>query len=406
MKESPARFADLAGLRLYRRNIFAVTGLPVDARGPAVRRQRARLDARLAVEETWPGDAAAPAPDGYRKTDVRLAFEEFQDPRSRLVDELMWYWRDADLGCDCAPETHRRHDEAVELHSRAIEAETGGLDLPAAERARLWDDAAGCWARLIGSPDLRGHVAHRLTALADPRLDDHSPDDFLPGVPRLLLSPFAELADDRSARSRLAEVCDGWAAHPAFAAPLRDAFEEPAAEAIERVGEGLRLAGERHHADRHWDALQLLGDRVLPDFGELEPLRPFASPSQYEELAHMVAVAVNNVTLAIHADRAHSRFQRKKAVELLEAAYEIAPDRDEDLLLDNLKALYGGQVGPGAGGVPQPGEAQQLKPGECLGCVVMLLAIAGGVVAGLTAGAAWAIGIVVGGLVLGGMFAS
>lgn len=405
MKESPARFADLAGLRLYRRNIFAVTGLPVDAQGRAVRRQRARLDARLAVEETWPGDADAPAPGGYRKDEVRLAFEEFQDPRSRLVDELMWYWRDADLGCGCGPVTHRRHDEAVQLHSSAIEAETGRADVSAAERDRLWDAAADCWAKLISSPDLRGHIAHRMTALADPRLDGHSPDDFLPGVPRLLLSPFTELAGDRSARPRLADACDGWVAQPAFATLLRDAFEEPVTEAVERVGEGLRLAGEQHHADRHWDALQLLGDRVLPDFEELAPLKPFAPESQYEELAHMVAVAVNNVTLAIYTDRGHSRFQKKKAVELMEAAYEIAPERDEDLIHENLKALYDQRVGPG-GGAQSGAAAQQMKPSECLGCVLALLAIVGGVVAGLTAGPGAAIGIVVGGLVFAGMFAS
>ncbi|MFW6691582.1 hypothetical protein [Streptomyces sp. MAR4 CNX-425] len=404
MKDSPARFADLAGTRLYRRNIFAVTGLPVDAQGRAVRRQRARLDARLAVEETWPGDDGTPAPDGYRKEEVRLAFEEFQDPRGRLVDELLWYWRDADLGCGCDPVTHLRHDDAVERHSRAIEAETGAIDLTEAERTGLWDEAAACWEDLLDSPDLRAHIARRLTDLADPRLDGYSSDDFLPGFPRLLVSPFAELAGDRAVRPRLAAACDPWMTCPAFAAALHDTFEEPVTEAVERVGQGLRLAAEEHHADRNWDALQLLGDRVLPAFGELEPLKPFASESQYEELAHTVAVAVNNVALSICDDSRPSRGQKDKAVDLLETAYEIAPERDEDLIHQNLLALYEHGATGSTGARQNPGG--EMRTAECAGCMFGMAALIGGVIAGATAGWSWAVGIIIGGFVLMGVFSS
>lgn len=396
MKESPARFADLAGLRLYRSNIFAVTGLPVDARGPAVRRHRQRLDARLAVEKTWAGDKDSPVWDGYRKDEVRLAFEEFQDPRRRLVDELTWYWRDADLGCACAPGTHERHDEAVRAHLTAIEAETGHGDMPAARRAGYWSDAADGWAVLLNSPGLRGHIAHRMTALADPRLDDHAPDDFLAGLPGLLLSPFAELAGDRSVRPRLAEVCADWTDHPVFAKPLPDVFEDTVEDSVDRLKDALRTAGERHEAGQHADALATLEERVLPAYAEFESLERFVPESRSEEMAHTVTVALNNVALGI-CEAGLQKPLRNRLIEAMEAASRIAPARDQAQIDENLRAVRTGAA---------PGAAQQLKPSECLGCVVLLAAIAGGVVAGLTAGAAWATGIIIGGFVLVGMFAS
>ncbi|WP_407560312.1 hypothetical protein [Streptomyces sp. 184] len=397
MKESPARFADLAGLRLYRRNIFAVTGLPVDAQGRAVRRQRQRVDARLAIEETWPGDADSPVRGGYRKDEVRLAFEEFQDPRRRLVDELTWYWRDADLGCGCAPETHEWHDQAVRVHSRAIEGETGGLDLPAAERALFWCDAAACWARLLASADLRGHIADRMAALADPRLDDHSPDDFLDGVPLLLVSPLAELAGDRARRQRLTPISTDWAKHAVFASRLPDVFEAAVEEAVDRLNDALRTAGERHEAGQHADALAALEERVLPAYAELEPLERYVSQSRYEELAHTVAVALNNVTLGT-CEAGLQKPYRSRLIEVMEAASKIAPQRDRAQIDQNLTAVRYGLARPGA--------TSKLKPSECFSCVWLLLTIGGGVVGGLTAGPAWAIGIIVGGFVLAGMFAS
>lgn len=397
MKESPARFADLAGLRLYRRNIFAVTGLPVAAQGPAVRRHRQRLDARLAVEETWAGDAAAPAPGGYRREEVRHAFEEFQDPRRRLVDELLWFWRDADLGCGCAPSTHRRHDEAVRLHSRAIEAETGGAGPRGDGPDGLWTAAATAWASVLDNPDLRGHVAHRITALADPRLDGYSPDDFLAGVPGLLLSPFGELADDRSARPRLAKVSAGWSAYPVFATPLPDVFENTVEQSVDRLKDALRTAGERHQAGEHADALAALEQRVLPAYDEFESLKGFVSESRSEEMAHTVTVALNNVALGVCEAGLQKPF-RSELIEVMEHASRIAPRRDKAQIDQNLAAVRQGRAGAGA--------AQQLKPSECAGCVVLLLAIIGGIVGGITAGAPWAVGIIVGGFVLAGMFAS
>lgn len=399
MKESPARFEDLAGLRLYRRNSFAVTGLSVDARGPAVRRHRQRLDARLAFEETWAGDAHSPVREGYRRDEVRLAFEEFQDPRRRLVDELTWYWRDAGLGCGCAPATHERHDEAVRAHLTAIEAETGHLDVPTAGRTRYWKNAADGWAELLDSPDLRGHIAHRMTALADPRLDDHAPDDFLAGLPGLLLSPFAELAGDRAARPRLAEVCARWAEYPVFATPLPEVFEDAVEESVDRLKDALRTAGERHEAGQHADALATLEERVLPAYGEFESLKRFVPESRSEEMAHTVTVALNNVALGICEAGLHRPF-RTRLIETMEAASRIAPQRDQVQIDQNLTAVRQGRAGTGAQA------AEQLKPSECAGCVFLLLTIAGGIVAGLTAGAAWATGIIIGGFVLVGMLTS
>ncbi|RMI38921.1 hypothetical protein [Streptomyces triticirhizae] len=83
------RFRDLAGGPLYRGNPFAVSGLPTDATSRAVRQQRQRLEARLAVQRTWPGDADSPLAGGFDGGEVRAAFERLQDARLRLVDEVL-----------------------------------------------------------------------------------------------------------------------------------------------------------------------------------------------------------------------------------------------------------------------------------------------------------------------------
>jgi tRNA A-37 threonylcarbamoyl transferase component Bud32 len=107
----PAESADAlvreATAQLYRRNVFAVTGLPTHASGPAVRRHRQKVEARLAVGDSWPGAPEVAPAGGYGKDEVRASFEGLQDPRRRMVDELLWLWGPSDSGCDCAPDVRK-----------------------------------------------------------------------------------------------------------------------------------------------------------------------------------------------------------------------------------------------------------------------------------------------------------
>ncbi|MET9834950.1 hypothetical protein ABZ078_38035 [Streptomyces sp. NPDC006385] len=351
-----SRFTDLAGVRLYRRNVFAVTGLPADARGRAVRAHRQRLEARLEVEETWPGDADLPLVGGHRKEEVRSAFEEFQDPRRRLVDELLWRWGDTDFGCGCPGPVHAGHDEAVRCHALVLEVETGRVEATTEERDRLWSGTAAHWAELLERPEFRQHIAHRIRTLDDPRLGAHTADDFLAGLPRLLVSPFGELAAAPGLRARLARVCAGWAEHAPFAQLLPEVFEDMVEEAMDRIDEGVLSAKDRKNAGQYEDAVAILREQVLPRFDELEPLRAFVPEWRYEETAHVVAVALNNLAVALpgHQSARSTAWKRQTMLELVERAYEIAPERDADDIKANWDAIQDQLAGSERPGAARP----------------------------------------------------
>jgi hypothetical protein len=92
-------------LNLYERNIFRITGLPVDATAKEVARQAQKLQM---MEEM--GGALTPAafplnpPPSTQQ--IRQALARMKEPEHRLVDEFFWYW----------PETfgESRSDPAIE----------------------------------------------------------------------------------------------------------------------------------------------------------------------------------------------------------------------------------------------------------------------------------------------------
>ncbi|KUL24359.1 hypothetical protein ADL12_37775 [Streptomyces regalis] len=386
---TPDRFTDLAGTRLYRRNIFAVTGLPADAKGRAVRAHRQRLETRLEVEQTWPGDTELPLVGGHRKEDVRAAFEEFQDPRRRLVDELLWRWGDRDFGCDCPTAVHRDHDEAVRCHSLVLETETGRVEATTQERDRLWAGAAAHWAELLERPEFRQHVAHRIRALDDPRLGEHTADDFLAGLPRLLVSPFGDLIAAPGLRPRLARVCVGWAEYAPFERLLPGVFEELVEETMGSIDEGVLSARNRKNEGRHEDAITILRERVLPAFDGLEPVRAFVPEWRYEEAAHVVAVALNNLAVALvdYQSTRSTAWKRQTMLELAERAYEIAPDSDADEIKANWDAIQDQFTGSEFPAAVKPIRWKKTVAG--LGIAALVLGTVG-----YFLGPAWAVGLV------------
>lgn len=337
------RFEELAGTQLYRRNVFAVTGLPTRASGPAVRRHRQKVEARLAVEDSWPGAPDLAPPGGYGKDEVRASFEGLQDPRRRMVDELLWLWGTPDSGCDCDPDVHEWHDAAVLLHARVLEAETGRSGLPVEQRASLWENAVSAWGHLLADGTLRQHVRHRIRALGDPRLDEDAADDLLARLPRLLVSPFPQLFADRATTTRLTPVCSAWAGFPPFAGLFSELFERAVEEAYEKIHGDLLTAEREREAHHYREAFLLLRDRVVPGFEDMAPLRPFVSDWRYDETAHIVAVGLNNLAvelLGISVHRPPSASRREEMIWLAEKAYEIGPDRDSDGLKENWETIY------------------------------------------------------------------
>ncbi len=82
-------------LELYQKNIFRITGLPVDATPKEVAKQAQRL--QMMMEEGMEGTAAgakaafplAPPPTTEQ---IRDALARMKEPEHRLVDEFFWYW--------------------------------------------------------------------------------------------------------------------------------------------------------------------------------------------------------------------------------------------------------------------------------------------------------------------------
>jgi len=80
-------------LTLYQKNIFRVTGLPVDATSKEVSRQAQKLQ----MFEEMGGGATFPQPAFALATppttdEIRDALARMKEPESRIVDEFFWYW--------------------------------------------------------------------------------------------------------------------------------------------------------------------------------------------------------------------------------------------------------------------------------------------------------------------------
>ena len=84
---------DACTLTLYEKNIFRITGLPVDATAKDVSKQVQKLQ----MLEEMGGETVAPKPafarvSGSTSDEIRDALARMRDPEHRMVDEFFWYW--------------------------------------------------------------------------------------------------------------------------------------------------------------------------------------------------------------------------------------------------------------------------------------------------------------------------
>lgn len=168
--------------QIYRRNLFAVTGLPVDASGRAVRRYQ---DRRTALGDT--ADAA----------EVTAALAGLREPVRRITCELFWPWgRDQEpqpAGLD--PMDLAVHDRAVLAHRDALELESAGPGSVARQRRdEAWERALRGWATVLGRDGVWDRMSRRVVELADPRLDASTAADLRAALPAMLLDVNAALA--------------------------------------------------------------------------------------------------------------------------------------------------------------------------------------------------------------------
>jgi hypothetical protein len=92
-------------LNLFEKNIFRITGLPVDASTKEVSRQAQKLQMLEEMGGGTPNQAAFPLIPPPSTEQIREALARMKEPEHRLVDEFFWFW----------PETfgHSKTDPAI-----------------------------------------------------------------------------------------------------------------------------------------------------------------------------------------------------------------------------------------------------------------------------------------------------
>jgi hypothetical protein len=83
---------EAATLELYQKNIFRITGLPVDATPKEVARQAQKLQMMEEMGDGIAASAAFPLAPPPTTQQIREALSRMKEPEHRLVDEFFWYW--------------------------------------------------------------------------------------------------------------------------------------------------------------------------------------------------------------------------------------------------------------------------------------------------------------------------
>ncbi|MDX3102074.1 hypothetical protein [Nonomuraea angiospora] len=291
-----AALREVAGPELNRRNAFRITGLSTYADRRAIRQRRQRVNTALQVGADADLDHGLPVgPD-----EVRAAFDRLlDDPRRRLVDELLWFWDTPDATCSCAKALHQDHDAAVRAHSAALDREIEGTMTGDDERRTLWEEAARQWRGVLRKAAFWDHVRNRIDALDDRQLDESAVDALRDALPAALLRPLAELAGQRGTtptQSRLAGLARRW---PAPRQVIDDQLEEVAAPMYESVRAALSESTGLLDEGEPKRAASNVYDKALPDLNRLSALVPPERHRRTAKLRNDTAILFNNCAMAL-----------------------------------------------------------------------------------------------------------
>lgn len=180
-------------LDLYQKNIFRITGLPVDASAKDIAKQAQRLQM---LEEMGGTSQAAfatiPAPTA---DEIRDALARLKEPEHRLIDELFWYWPE-EFGKSKQDEaiqavligdgekafalwtqreqsgtsTVARHNLAVLFHMYALDWTNHHIDPGREEKIKsFWRDSAERWQNLHDADPMWDVLKERVRTV-----DDHA----------------------------------------------------------------------------------------------------------------------------------------------------------------------------------------------------------------------------------------
>jgi len=278
-----------------------VLGLAVTASPREIDRQARKLQA-LARFGRAPATGGAllpldPPPDAEA---VRGAVRRLLDHRTRVVDELFWFWSEPTDPAhrallDGDPDVARRrwlsrsdagdvvaaHDAAVLAHARALDLElAAGEPDGGASPNGLWEEALLAWHEVIDSEAIEERMAARLEALRDPRLGPSAARRLSCELPGALLQVNARLAvdaverGDAAATERLLDTITGSGFDAARVEEALQRAVEPARERARLLSQDARKQAEADPVRGHRSAERLMAeagpllqlvDRLLPD---------------------------------------------------------------------------------------------------------------------------------------------
>ncbi|MBD3291789.1 MAG: hypothetical protein GF393_02630, partial [Armatimonadia bacterium] len=193
---------ELATPHLYRRNLFRVLGLPVNAGAKDVQRQQARrkMQEKLGIAATGGTGSAFALTPPPTEEDIRAAMERLNDPVARLLDEVFWFWpMNGDPATDAAlraiADGHldeaiglwtkqtgqgaqgqiATHNLAVCHHLMALDREAGLISEGGGKKeqrplADLWRTALSKWKDVLEGEEFWSVVKHRVRELDDVQL--------------------------------------------------------------------------------------------------------------------------------------------------------------------------------------------------------------------------------------------
>lgn len=191
-----------ASLELYRRNVFRITGLPVDATARQITKRADELKLAGALNHGSDSRKNAlsirPEPDSEQ---IQEALQRLKEPELRLIDEYFWFWPLDDAGSENDPAIkalatgeipdalqvwqdkendpksgpNATHNLAVFDHMVAIDWTLIQLADPtnadAASRAeRYWAQAMDRWERVATDDSSWDWIKNRIRIIKDPRL--------------------------------------------------------------------------------------------------------------------------------------------------------------------------------------------------------------------------------------------
>lgn len=288
---------DIATPHIYRRNMFRVLGLQVNAtpREARQRRNRKKMQEKLGIKSSdeLGGSLAlefAPSDD-----DIHHGIERMNRPVDRLIDEIFWFWptnsnADADQALDALghgevdqarklwEEEARLDDEwkiathnlAVSDHLEALDSEvryvSEGLDFEALERlADRWLRSLARWKEVIEDEGFWNIVKNRARDMEDLQLTTGLVRRIRDTLPKALLLINAKISFDAAARSDIEHA--QWHIRMLKDADLGyEIADEVIIKAIEPAQSRIKISVD--NAKSRWTSTPQLGNQYVRELDE------------------------------------------------------------------------------------------------------------------------------------------